>query len=113
VFWLIRITCLGEARDWIELEKLSKPKKIPGGFEDFVEVCLQFGSVDEALKYLPKVREDLQVKYYVEAGCYETAANIALAQKDEEMLGYIYHLCVTVDRDVASKVKAMQDSLAK
>jgi len=31
----MRITCLGEAQDWIELEKLSKPKKIPGGFEVF------------------------------------------------------------------------------
>ena len=36
--------------------------------QDFVEVCLKAGDLNEAKKYLPKVKEDEQIKYYILAG---------------------------------------------
>jgi hypothetical protein len=32
--------------------------------KEFVEVCLQNGNRNEAHKYLPKVKDELQIKYY-------------------------------------------------
>jgi len=35
--------------------------------QDFVQACLQFGNREQALKYIPKVKEELKIKYYVQA----------------------------------------------
>jgi hypothetical protein len=37
-------------------------------FQPFVDVCLKHGNKYEAQKYLPKVKDELKVKYYVKAG---------------------------------------------
>ncbi len=64
MYWSIRLQTHAELGEWIEIEKMAKAKKTLGGFEEFVEICVQFGNRKEAYKYLTKVREELQVKYY-------------------------------------------------
>lgn len=63
----MRILVLAKLGDWEELEKFSKLKKSPIGYEPFVDVCLKNGNKLQAQKYLPKCREDIKVKYYVKA----------------------------------------------
>lgn len=67
-FWWLRIQVLAEQFQWDELEKFSKSKKSPIGYEPFVEVCLKQQRVDEAKKYLPKCRDDKKIKWYIRAG---------------------------------------------
>jgi hypothetical protein len=109
MYWWIRLETLGEQKDWIELEKLSKAKKLPGGFEDFVQVCLQTDNLAEARKYLPRVKEEFQVKYYVLAGLFEEAAQIAVQQKDDEALQNVYHKALSEDRQKAEKVREIME----
>jgi len=37
-------------------------------FQPFVDVCLKHENKYEAQKYLPKVKDELKVKYHVKAG---------------------------------------------
>ncbi|KAE9535874.1 hypothetical protein AGLY_007775 [Aphis glycines] len=62
-YWWARLTILGKQEDWNELEKLSKLKKSPIGYEPFVDICIEHGNKYEALKYLPKVKDDLKQIY--------------------------------------------------
>ncbi|KAF2892196.1 hypothetical protein ILUMI_13977 [Ignelater luminosus] len=88
-FWWLRIQTLADLGDWVELEKFSKTKKSPIGYAHFVDVCLQKSNRTEAIKYLPKVSEDIIVKYYVKAEQLEEAAQIAFEQKDIQGLLYV------------------------
>lgn len=104
---------MANLNDWIELEKLSKLKKSPIGYAPFVDICLEKDK-KEALKYLPKVSEELKVKYYLKAGyfilflllkirivklfcrCLEEAARIAFEQKDVQNLLYVQSKCTSL-----------------
>lgn len=68
-YWWMRIESYAENKEFEELEKFSKVKKSPIGYAPFVDVCLKIidGGREEALKYLPKVADDIKVKYYVKA----------------------------------------------
>lgn len=67
-FWWLRIQVLSETYQWDELEKFSKAKKSPIGYEPFVEVCLKQNNIEEAKKYLPKCRNDKKIKLYIRSG---------------------------------------------
>lgn len=67
-FWWLRIQVLADSFQWDELERFSKSKKSPIGYEPFVEVCLKKHKVEEAKKYLPKCRNEKKVKWYIRAG---------------------------------------------
>lgn len=67
-FWWLRIQTMSEQALWEDLEKFSRAKKSPIGYEPFVEVCLQQHNVDEAKKYLPKCRDELKTKLFIRAG---------------------------------------------
>ncbi|XP_049834347.1 vacuolar protein sorting-associated protein 16 homolog [Schistocerca gregaria] len=109
--WL-RILSLAELGNWTELEKLSKVKKSPAGHEPFVEVCLKHNNIHEAQKYLPKVRDELKVKYYVKAKLFEEASRIAFEQKDVQGLLYIQNHCQTSDRTLSDKINVLVSQLA-
>lgn len=89
-----KIQHLAELNDWIELEKFSKLKKSNMNFSAYVDVCLEHGNRQEALKYLPRVSEDVKVKYYIKAGCLEEAAKIAFNQRDVQGLQYVLSKCI-------------------
>nr|CAG4649104.1 EOG090X01BU [Scapholeberis mucronata]SVE93461.1 EOG090X01BU [Scapholeberis mucronata] len=91
--WWLKVTTLAELGDWMELEKLSRSKKSPIGYEPFVDVCLEFNNVVEAQRYLPKVEEHVSIKYYVKAKLFTEAAQIAFQRKDTEALHYIQSRC--------------------
>lgn len=67
-FWYLRIEVLGTNYQWDELDKFSKSKKPPVGFEPFVEVCLKARNLNEAKKYISKCRDDKKIVWYNRAG---------------------------------------------
>lgn len=67
-FWFLRIEILGSNYQWEELEKFSKSKKSPVGFEPFVDVCLKARNVNQAKKYIDKCRDDKKITWYNRAG---------------------------------------------
>lgn len=67
-FWWLRIQIMSEQYLWADLDKFSKAKKSPIGYEPFVEVCLQQNNVDEAKKYLPRCRDELKTKWLIRTG---------------------------------------------
>ncbi|XP_055906009.1 vacuolar protein sorting-associated protein 16 homolog [Eupeodes corollae] len=81
-YWWMRIQTLSEKGNFVELEKFSKSKKSPIGYEPFVEVCLNMGNVHEARKYIARCREDKKAKWYIRAGLHEDAAGTAFEQRD-------------------------------
>ncbi|XP_046492707.1 vacuolar protein sorting-associated protein 16 homolog [Neodiprion pinetum] len=110
-YWWLRIQCLAENGLWMELEKFSKSKKSPIGYEPFIEECLKYKKNDEAKKYLPRVREELKVKYFAKVGMLLEAAQIALEQKDQSALEFVVAQCGPADKHVAEKINAMKASL--
>ncbi|GAB0090509.1 Vacuolar protein sorting-associated protein 16 homolog [Sergentomyia squamirostris] len=105
-FWWLRIQVLSDHYQWEELEKFSKIKKSPIGYEPFVEVCVKKQNIDEARKYLPKCREDKKVKWYIRAGLSKEAALAAFELKDLQNL-YIIHMNAskTNDRQLINTVE--------
>lgn len=67
-YWWIRIQELARTSRWDDLEKFSKSKKSPIGYEPFVEVCLKYDDKEEAKKYLPKCRDERKIKLLTRAG---------------------------------------------
>ncbi|XP_046684103.1 vacuolar protein sorting-associated protein 16 homolog isoform X2 [Homalodisca vitripennis] len=67
-YWWLRIESLAEQGKFGDLETFSKSKKSPIGYEPFVDVCLKHNRQSEALKYMPKVREELKEKYISKLG---------------------------------------------
>ncbi|KAG6441802.1 hypothetical protein O3G_MSEX001993 [Manduca sexta] len=110
-YWWLRILTLAEKGDWQELDRFSKAKKSPVGYEPFVDACLQYNEHDEALKYLPRCKDEIKVKYYVKAGFYEKAAEVAFEQKDEGALLYVQNKCPLQDSVTRSKISALLELL--
>uniref|UniRef100_A0A023F2B4 Vacuolar protein sorting-associated protein 16 homolog n=1 Tax=Triatoma infestans TaxID=30076 RepID=A0A023F2B4_TRIIF len=109
-YWWLRVKVLGELGAWSDLEKLSKSKKSPIGYEPFVEVCWKHGNRYEAQKYLPKVKDDVKVEYLTKLGMFEEAAQMAFEQKDLEGLRFIESKC---DPSFADKVASFIRQLSK
>ncbi|XP_059053540.1 vacuolar protein sorting-associated protein 16 homolog [Achroia grisella] len=111
-YWWLRILTLAELNDWDELERFSKSKKSPIGYEPFVDACLKYMKNDEALKYLPKCRDDIKVKYYVKAEFYEEAAQVAFEQKDRSALIFVQSKCPLRESIRHEKISSLLEQLA-
>ncbi|KAJ2947401.1 hypothetical protein O0L34_g17178 [Tuta absoluta] len=111
-YWWLRILTLAERDEWGELDKFSKAKKSPVGYEPFVDACLKHNKNDEALKYLPRCREDIKVKYYVKAGFYEEAAQVAFELKDDRALAFVKGKCPLRDSLKHERINALMEQLA-
>ncbi|XP_064470643.1 vacuolar protein sorting-associated protein 16 homolog [Ornithodoros turicata] len=111
-YWWLKITVLAEEGHWIELEKFSKSKKSPIGYEAFVDVCLKYGNKYEAQKYLPKVNKENKVKYFVKVGNLDEAAKVAFEQKDESALNFILSKCnITTSPGIKDKIANLKKQL--
>ncbi|CAH1635593.1 unnamed protein product [Spodoptera littoralis] len=110
-YWWLRILTLAEKDDWAELERFSKSKKSPVGYEPFVDACLKYCKQDEALKYLPRCSDDIKVKYYVKAGFYEEAAEVAFEQKDESALLFVQNKCPLNETTKHAKISSLLERL--
>lgn len=70
-WWHLKAKSLAKGSCWEELEKFSKTKKSPIGYEPFVNYCMEANNVNEAKKYFPKVAPDsrfnclIKMKFYL------------------------------------------------
>lgn len=110
-YWWLRIQCLAEQGMWSELEKLSKSKKSPIGYEPFIDQCLMFNEEREAKKYLPRVRDELKVKYLVKLKMLNEATEVAIEQKDVTALSFLLAQCEPTDRQLIDKITMHISSL--
>ncbi|KAL0113797.1 hypothetical protein PUN28_012729 [Cardiocondyla obscurior] len=110
-YWWLRIQCLAEKGLWNDLEKFSKSKKSPIGYEPFIDECLKYNEKLEARKYLTKVKEDLKVKYLVKLNLLSEAAQTAYEQKDTAALTFVLAQCSSSDRQFIDKINMLLSSL--
>ncbi|EDV90801.1 vacuolar protein sorting-associated protein 16 homolog [Drosophila grimshawi] len=97
-YWWMRILIMAERLNWLELEKFSKGKKSPIGYEPFVEVCLQQDNKDEARKYIARCPDKRKVHWYMRASLYDEAVDCAYEQRDLHSLD-----------ELATKIQLLQD----
>nr|CAD7587886.1 unnamed protein product [Timema genevievae] len=105
-YWWLRILSLAALSDWSELDKFSKTKKSPIGYEPFVDVCLKYDKQSEALKYLTRVKDDLKVKYYLKLGMLEEARNVATEHRDVQALLFVQSRCGTTKKTLSDQIDA-------
>eukprot|EP00795_Rhopilema_esculentum_P014842 gene14842-5965_t len=111
-FWWKKIQALGEVRNWQELEKFSKSKKSPIGYEPFVDVCLSNGpALNEAAKYIQKVPIDKRVKIYMKMGYMDQAAETAFQTKSIDDLNSIQYKC-SGNRELTEKIQMYKSQLS-
>ncbi|XP_011699104.1 PREDICTED: vacuolar protein sorting-associated protein 16 homolog [Wasmannia auropunctata] len=110
-YWWLKIQCLAEQGLWNDLEKFSKSKKSPIGYEPFIDECLKYNEKLEARKYLAKVKDDLKVKYLVKLNLLSEAAQTAYEQKDASALTFVLAQCGSSDRQFVDKINMLLASL--
>lgn len=110
-FWWLKITTHAREGDWLELEKFSRSKKSPIGYEPFVDACIKHGNEFEAMKYMPKVKDENRVKYFIKLRKLDEAAKAAFEQKDLVALNHIQRLCGVMDRLLSEKINTMKSQL--
>ncbi|GAB1867828.1 Vacuolar protein sorting-associated protein 16 homolog [Camponotus japonicus] len=103
-YWWLKIQCLAEQGLWNDLEKFSKTKKSPIGYEPFIDECLKYNEKLEARKYLIKIKDDLKVKYLVKLNMLSEAAKTAFDQKDASGLTFVLAQCGQTDRQLVDKI---------
>ncbi|XP_047136937.2 vacuolar protein sorting-associated protein 16 homolog isoform X1 [Hydra vulgaris] len=97
-YWWTKIEVLGSTRDWDELERFSKSKKSPIGYEPFAEVCIKYGNSAEVEKYILKVPLEKRVKIYSKSGNFEKACEIAFETKSLDNLNFLSVKCASNKR---------------
>ncbi|ELU17286.1 hypothetical protein CAPTEDRAFT_168734 [Capitella teleta] len=110
-FWWLKVIAFSESGDFIELEKFSKSKKSPIGYEPFVEECMKQGNQTEAQKYLTRVSPEHRVQCYVRVGHLDQAAEIAFQQQSEDDLNYILSKCTNTNRGLIEKIQGMKSQM--
>lgn len=66
-YWWLRVEVYSELQQWDDLEKFSKLKKSPIGYEPFAEACLKRNNGNEARKYILRSREDNRADLFMKA----------------------------------------------
>lgn len=93
-YWWLKIRALAELSAWEALEKFSKDKTPPTGFEAFADVCQQHGNIPEATKYARKIKTlESRVKWLVRLQQWPDAYMAARDAKDADLLAYIRRDC--------------------
>ncbi|KRX71343.1 Vacuolar protein sorting-associated protein 16 -like protein [Trichinella sp. T6] len=90
-WWKMR--ALAKASRWQDLENFAKHKKPLIGYLPFIEECMKYGNREEARKYFSKVTADDRLEALIILKNYESAANLAIQQRNEEALNRILSLC--------------------
>ena len=68
-FWWAKVRAIGAMRDWEALEKFSKEKRSPIGYKPFADICISNRAFQEASRYVAKLEQPLQPKYYMRIKC--------------------------------------------
>jgi hypothetical protein len=106
-FHWLKVSVLASLCEWLELEKFSKSKKSPIGYEPFVDACLKAKNRYEAQKYASKVREENKINYLVKVGSFEEAAKAALEVRDEQAFDYVIKMSGPSIRDRLIQMKVV------
>jgi hypothetical protein len=81
-FWWAKVRGLCAIGDFEELERFSRQKKSPIGYEPFAEVCIQHGNRKEAAKYVPKCSIGERFQLYLKIDDLIKAADIAFQERN-------------------------------
>ncbi|KAI8983029.1 Vps16, N-terminal region-domain-containing protein [Pilobolus umbonatus] len=92
-FWWIKLRALVEVRDWENLEKFSKSKKPPIGYEPFVEECIKAKQYQEANKYILKCDPAVRPMLFIKIGAFKEAGEQAYLNKDVDGLRQVRAKC--------------------
>ena len=93
-YWWLKIRALAELGAWEQLEKFSKDKTPPTGYEAFADVCQQHGNIPEASKYAKKIKVvESRVKWLVRLEQWPDAYMAARDAKDADLLNAIRQVC--------------------
>uniref|UniRef100_A0A8C4QZR3 Vacuolar protein sorting-associated protein 16 homolog n=1 Tax=Eptatretus burgeri TaxID=7764 RepID=A0A8C4QZR3_EPTBU len=107
-WWWLKVEALAYLGDWLELEKFSKSKKSPIGYQPFVDACLKHGNRFEARKYIHKLPPEQKVK-----GCL-MAIDAASERKSEDDLALILsRLPSSIEPRVNDKLEALRNQLGR
>ncbi|ALC48042.1 Vps16A [Drosophila busckii] len=85
-YWWMRIITMAEKQNWDELDKFSKSKKSPIGYEPFVDVCLKNNNPTEARKYIARLSAKRKIFWFMRANLLNEAIDSAFEQRDREDL---------------------------
>lgn len=110
-WWFIKIKALSEGNLWEELEKFSKSKKSPIGYEPFVEVCMKENNLPEAKKYYPKVSAENRVKCLILMKNLSEALDLSFETKDEFGINMVLAKCDSNQKALIEKAKALRNAL--
>ncbi|KAG5679723.1 hypothetical protein PVAND_009270 [Polypedilum vanderplanki] len=112
-YWHLKVEILSGNYQWEELEKFSKSKKSPIGYEHFVDACLKARNINEAKKYIIKCREDKRIILYNRAGLYEDSAKLAFELRDTQSLINIHNIVsLTNENNLISKIESLIASVS-
>jgi vacuolar protein sorting-associated protein 16 len=77
-YWWIRLRALADSHDWPGLERLSKEKKSPIGYEPFAEAVIDARAIRELPKYIPKIPDPMKkAELWLQAGSGQEALAVA------------------------------------
>ncbi|RMX51789.1 hypothetical protein pdam_00011635 [Pocillopora damicornis] len=110
-FYWLKVRALAENKSWLELDRFSKARKSPIGYEPFFDACLEFDNRIEAEKYVPRVLPENKVACFVKLGKFEDAAETAFSQKSEEGLDLVLGKCASSNRTLANRIQEMKAHL--
>ncbi|KAG9237716.1 vacuolar protein-like protein sorting vps16 [Amylocarpus encephaloides] len=90
ILWWVRLRALVSARNWSELEDMSKVRKSPVGWEPFFALILSAGNTKLASVFIPKCAGGMQssevIAMWEKCGMRVKAAEEAVKSKDVEAL---------------------------
>jgi len=87
-FWWLKLKALAASDKWTELEKFSKEKRSPIGYEPFVQICLEHGRLAEARRFCTERidKPSMRAEYFIKMEDWQAATENAIAAKDIKLL---------------------------
>eukprot|EP00039_Didymoeca_costata_P016266 m.287847 g.287847 ORF g.287847 m.287847 type:complete len:856 (+) comp16368_c0_seq11:226-2793(+) len=89
-FWWIKVKALGQAGNWAEMERFSKSKRPPIGYEPFAKECIDKSNGFEAKKYIIKIPSiEERIPLYLKINGFAEAVDCAAQLKNDELYDMI------------------------
>lgn len=111
-FWWAKIRGLAHIGDYEEMERFSKQKKSPIGYEPFAELCRKHRNRRDAVKYVQRAAPENRFNLYMSMDEYSKAAETAFQNKNLEQLNDVQNKASRI-HEVMEQVRAYQARLAK
>lgn len=109
-FWWAKLRGLAHIGDYEELERFSKQRKSPIGYEPFAEVCLRHGNRREAAKYVSRAAPENKFRLYMSIEDYHRAAETAFQDHRLDELEEV-QLKAARDPELMETIRAFKSKL--